>query len=225
MANNRWERGAVRVALLIMLGGTAQAWRAVENADAAPGSLVAELQIIGFGDLDAEEVDNVQRVAQTLLTTAGIRALWRDCRRPDAQCDLSAPGRVAVLVRLRPERKHADSAACGEVVRDYRRRPVVIAYLPPHADLLSLFRFDVAARSNPALGGIRIGHLVGLTLAHEVGHWLGLSHAAAGVMKARPGVEEVSAMASQRLTFEARQGSQLRQALRQRAVEVVADNR
>ena len=171
------------------------------------------------------EFELAGRTARTLLATGGISVEVRDCRTARSDCEESAPGQVVIRVRLRPGRKTSDVTACGEVARDYLGRPVVVVYLPPHADLATAFRFHVASRSTPALGEIRTGHLVGLTMAHEVGHWLGLPHAASGLMKARPALEEVIALASQRLSFESQQGSRLRHALLQRAIAVLADTR
>lgn len=177
------------------------------------------------GALRDAEFEVAGRTARTLLATAGIAVEMRDCRVAMSGCDVSAPGGVVISVRLRPGRKATDVAACGEVARDYLGRSVVVVYLPPHADLATAFRFHIASRSNPALGEIRMGQLVGLTLAHEVGHWLGLPHAASGVMKARPSFEEVIALASQRLVFDSQQGTRLRHAVRQHSAAVVADSR
>jgi hypothetical protein len=185
----------------------------------------AELRASHTGTLPDAEFEVAGRTARTLLATAGIAVDLRDCRAAVSGCGESAPGQVVISVRLRPARKTTDVTACGEVVRDYLGRPVVVVYLPPHAELATAFRFHVASRSNPALGEIRTGHLVGLTLAHEVGHWLGLPHAASGVMKARPAFEEVTALVSQRLAFESQQGSGLRHALLQRSLAVLAANR
>ena len=187
--------------------------------------VTAELRVPHSSALRDAEFEVAGRTARSLLATAGIPVELRDCRGATPDCDVSAPGDVVISVRLRPERKRTDVTACGEVARDYLGRPVVVVYLPPHADLATAFRFHVASRSNPALGEIRTGHLVGLTLAHEVGHWLGLPHAASGVMKARPALEEVTALASQRLAFESQQGSRLRNALLQRSLAVLAANR
>jgi hypothetical protein len=220
---NSW--GAWRLALVLGLGsGSVTPLPGAASDTHLPG-VIAELQILASGDLDATEFEIARQTAHALLETAGIGVEWRDCTGAAPGCDASPPERISIRVRLRPERKTADAAACGEVARDYLNRPVVVVYLPPHADLVSAFRFHVAARSNPALGHTRLGHLVGLTLAHEVGHWLGLTHAPSGVMKARPALEEVAALASQRLAFEPQQGSRLRQALRQRSIAVVAGNR
>jgi hypothetical protein len=187
--------------------------------------VTAEVRAAHSGALGDAEFEVAGRTARALLATAGILVELRDCRADKSDCEVTAVGDVVIDVRLRPGRKTTDVTACGEVARDYRGRPVVVVYLPPHADLAMAFRFHIASRSNPALGEIRTGHLVGLTLAHEVGHWLGLPHAASGVMKARPALEEVTALASHRLAFESQQGSGLRHALLQRSIAVLADNR
>ena len=187
--------------------------------------VTAELRVPHSGALRDAEFEVAGRTVRTLMETAGIVVDWRDCRSARLDCEGSTRERVGVEVRLRPQAKAADGLVCGEVTRDYLGRPVIVAYLAPHAHLAAAFRFHVASRSNPSLGDIRIGQLVGLTLAHEVGHWLGLTHAPSGVMKARPALDEVTALASQRLAFEPQQGSRLRQALRQRSIAVVAGNR
>ena len=176
------------------------------------------------GALPDDEFDVAGRTVRTLLETAGIVVDWRDCRSARPDCEGSTRKPLAVEVRLRPQAKAADHFVCGEVTRDYLGRPVIVAYLAPHVDLAAAFRFHVASRSNPSLGDVRIGQLVGLTLAHEVGHWLGLPHAPSGVMKARPALEEVTALVAQQLAFAGAQGSRLRTALRDRSTAIVASN-
>jgi hypothetical protein len=187
--------------------------------------VTAELRVSPTNALSDEEFDVAGRTVRALLETAGVRVEWRDCRAAGQDCEGSTRERVGARVRLRPQAKAADRLVSGEVARDYLGGPVIVAYLAPHVDLAAAFRFHVASRSNPSLGDIRIGQLVGLTLAHEVGHWLGLPHAPSGLMKARPALEEVTALASQRLAFESQQGSRLRHALLQRSIAVVADSR
>jgi predicted Zn-dependent protease len=58
-----------------------------------------------------------------------------------------------------------------------------------------------------------------MTIAHEVGHALGLPHAATGVMKASLSVREVVALRAARLRFTHEQAAAMRQALRVRVAE------
>ena len=184
-------------------------------------SVSNELRARG-SSLDDDEFELAGRTATRLLASAGISAEWRDCRTPGQSCGAVPATRVSVVVRLRPLARAVDPKVCGEVAHDYRGAPVLVVYLAPHAELVGAFRFHVASRANPALSQIRMGHLVGLTIAHEAGHWLGLSHARSGVMTARPGLDEVEALAARRLAFDAAQGAKLRVALRAQATLVAA---
>jgi len=187
-------------------------------------NVTAELRAPSGNALADDEFDVAGRTVRALLETAGIVVDWRDCRSARPDCEGSTRKRLGVEVRLRPQAKSAERFVCGEVTRDYLGRPVIVAYLAPHVDLVAAFRFHVASRSNPSLGDVRVGQLVGLTLAHEVGHWLGLPHAPSGVMKARPALEEVTDLVAQRLAFAGAQGSSLRTALRTRSAAIVASN-
>ena len=162
-------------------------------------NVTAELRAPSGNALADDEFDVAGRTVRALLETAGIVVDWRDCRRRDLIVK-DPPGSVSASeVRLRPaSRPNVSSVAKSRVttLEDPSWRLSRTTCGPGTA-----FRFHVASRSNPALGDVRVGQLVGLTLAHEVGHWLGLPHAPSGVMKARPALEEVTDLVAQRLAF------------------------
>ena len=55
--------------------------------------------------------------------------------------------------------------------------------------------------------------MIGLTVAHEVGHALGLPHSPWGVMKARPSIDDVVAFRRGLLAFTPREALQMRTAI------------
>lgn len=75
---------------------------------------------------------------------------------------------------------------------------------------------------NRVVLGVGLGHVLGLTIAHEVGHILGLPHARSGVMKAAPEAGELEQLRTSRLTFLPSEAARMQQAMVARVSRVVA---
>jgi hypothetical protein len=177
-------------------------------------AVTVELRVIVHGSMDADSLDLARESALGLLATAGIAARWRDCGNGGTGCG-GNEGPAPIVVLLLPVLKMSQRAVCGEASRDGRTGVrTVLVYVPRHLELARDFRSSAGTRSHPGLVTLQAGHLVGLTMAHEVGHVLGLAHAGAGVMKARPNVGEIVALRTSQLRFDATEVTRMRLALR-----------
>ena len=70
-----------------------------------------------------------------------------------------------------------------------------------------------AARSSPLLATLSVGDLVGLAVAHEIGHIARLTHAPTGIMRARLDLADIASFRAGTLAFSGREAKALRLAL------------
>jgi hypothetical protein len=201
----RWSL-AVLVTLL--------AWEA--RSEARPAARIT-VQLSGPAGLDPESLQRARMTVRGVLARAGIELRWEDChRRP---CKSSDPHMVRLL--LLPIAKDADGHVCGEVLRSRRSpHPSIVVYMRRLLDVQEDLRRT--ARDHPALRSLSFGDLMGLTIAHEIGHALGLAHSTAGIMVARPAVAELVALAASRLEFTGNDATRMRLALARPPDAVVA---
>lgn len=180
-------------------------------SSAGPGTKTLELRLTTYASIDAPDVVLAARTAQTLMGSAGVEASWVDCSKARDKCVEAAPNTFPVRVNLLPVARQDDGSICGEATRDAStREPTVLVYVPRSRDLVHQILHAPAGRSSPLLSTLQAGHLVGLTIAHEVGHVLGAAHSARGVMRARPDIDDIVALRTSRLTFSPREGARMR---------------
>jgi hypothetical protein len=172
---------------------------------------VVELRLSTRGGADGDVIGLASGTAIQLLRSAGIEAVWRDCSASVCPEDAS---RHPVLVHLMPVAKKDKPTVSGEFLRDGRTRtPTVLVYVPRLVATTGEVRRLRESRTNPLLLTLQPSHLIGLTIAHEVGHSLGLGHTDLGVMAARPSVREIVELRNARLAFDGRESSRMRMAL------------
>lgn len=187
--------GAAGIVLTVWLIGAPK-----DVAAAAPQhQATLELRVMTYSSLDSADLFLARETAIALLETAGLQVTWRECGGNSCAVPSEAP---FLLVRLLPIASGLAPEISGEVVREpTTNHPSVHVYVPLNVEVTQKIRQSPAGRFNPGLATLATGHLVGLTIAHEVGHSLGLKHSASGPMKAQLGPDDLIAMRGSILRF------------------------
>jgi hypothetical protein len=183
------------------------------QAPAAIPRPIVTLRVFAHAMMDVPALEQATSTAGRLLESAGIGIEWRNCDGVQETC-AQPDTATQVTVLLLPMTKFTRDDVAAEVLHD-RPMPMatVLVYMPNLADRLRSVH-QRAGRSNPALSSLQMEDLVGLAIAHEIGHASGLPHAPAGIMNARITREDLLALVTSRLTFTPKEAAVLAAFLR-----------
>ena len=168
------------------------------------------VHVCAEADVDEATLQRAVRVATHLMVTAGVNSTWRVCRGSEVstQTAKDAEPDVVVLLMSRPVGTEPDE--CGFA----HRRTSSVGTAMISVQCVAAFTTRVARmstyRSHPLLASGQSDDVVGVVIAHEVGHLLGLEHASKGVMRTRLDAEDIISFRSGRLRFTAQESAHLR---------------
>jgi hypothetical protein len=182
------------------------------STDQAQSAL--ELRVFPYATLDSEGLAIARRTAQSLFEAAGIAITWRQCGSPVDDCPDSSGAVPFVRVHLLPVNRSSDPMISGDAIPATKGARIALVYVPRVRQIVEKIRLSAEGRSMPELATLTTAHVVGLTVAHEVGHTMGLNHASVGVMRARLDVEDIIAARRSTLAFRASERKRMQQALR-----------
>jgi hypothetical protein len=166
------------VVALALLAGAPQARGATGTGAPAP----VELRVFRNHVVAAAELVRARDVVQSLLAPVPVAISWVDCDLDVDRCLSAASGTEVIEVLVQPTIKGWRTGVCGEAARSTSNDAAVIVFAPCARAVVD----DLRRRSkDPRLLTLRVGDLVGLTIAHELGHVWGLAHRPHGLMMPR----------------------------------------
>ena len=163
-------------------------------------------------DVAAAPLERVPAVAAAMLGAAGVRSRWRFCSKETPCDDLNGfRPTVTVIIRAGKRRMAPDPCAIASREPDRATGTVVVNHRCV-ADAFHAMRFGPSGRGRPQLSVLDFADVLGLVVAHEIGHIAGLRHAN-GVMHARLTPNELVAFQEGALAFTRSEAATLRTAL------------
>jgi hypothetical protein len=148
------------------------------------GTEILSFRVRVYNDehVNEEVLSNGQKIADAVLQRAGLQAMWQDCtvgnpNRDSSGCDMHPPLIDLVLylvAQLGPHAPNVDGRALGYSIIPDNGEPATMAYVC----------YSRVKTLGSAFGA---GELLGLAMAHEIGHLLFNSneHSWRGLMRAK----------------------------------------
>ena len=182
---------------------TAMACAAAVVAEMTLGApqVVLDLRLYTYAAMDPAGIEEARQLAQGMLAAAGVQVTWRLCGGPGDECLGAATSTRTVFVHVLPRRNSLRPWISGDAMPASTGTRIAWVYVPQLTDMVETFRRLGIRRAVPQLTTLTIGHLVGLTIVHEVGHTLGLRHSVSGIMRSQLDVAEVVAARNEMLVF------------------------